>query len=286
MSDHWQHVIGRWLGRISTAVQEAFFPAKCVVCGGFFHPPPRSEDDFWRTTVEHSAFSALGSRVELYRLFAPFLCRECARQIITVESPICSSCGIMFKSREGQDHLCEECIRTPKRFRRARAAVVYEQALRTVIQRYKYRGKIQLARPLGRLLFTVFRRYWEETEIDLIIPVPLHRRRFRKRGYNQAFLPLREWKHASNAVGSAVPVNRRVLERSKPTAPQTGLGRKERMVNLQDAFTVREPAVIQNQRILLVDDVYTTGATVEEGARALLNAGAACVDVLTLARAI
>jgi ComF family protein len=194
-----------------------------------------------------------------------------------------------FESRYGIDHHCGDCSTSPKNFRLARAPLVYEQVFTEVIHCYKYKGKIQLARPLGELLSTAFRLFWEKDSIDMVVPVPLHLKRLRERGFNQAFLLIRQWHAITGKLHfdlSDLQIENNVLVRSIPTAPQSGLGRRQRAANIKDAFGLLNGAKIIDKRILLVDDVYTTGATVDECARLLLHHGAAHVDVLSLARAI
>ncbi|MCI0498766.1 MAG: hypothetical protein L0Y36_03665, partial [Planctomycetales bacterium] len=125
--------------------------------------------------------------------------------------------------------------------------------------------------------------------VDVVVPVPLHPSRLRNRGFNQVFLLMRSWKKRAKADAldlSAVQIEHNVLLRSANTAPQTNLGREERLTNIQNAFTIRMHQKIKDKAVLLVDDVYTTGATVNECARILLKGGAKHVDVLTLARAV
>jgi len=170
----------------------------------------------------------------------------------------------------------------------ARAAGVYEGTLMKTIQRLKYKGKIQLARPLGMLLFFSFIKYWNnKNRIDLIVPVPLHIKRFRKRGFNQAYLLIREWFSYADAFNielSYSKIERNALIKNKQTKPQTGLDRKQRRANIKNAFSIGNASKISGESILLIDDVYTTGATADECAKVLIKEGAKSVDVLTLAR--
>jgi ComF family protein len=159
----------------------------------------------------------------------------------------------------------------------ARAAGLHDQSLMALIHAYKFGGKMQLADPLSKLLTAVYERYWPADAIDLVLPVPLHPARFRKRGFNQAWLLVRPW--------GEVAV-RDLLQRTRRTPAQTGLGRTERLKNVRGTFAVTDPGIVENRHILLVDDVYTTGATVQECARILKKAGARAVDVLTLTRAM
>ncbi|MFW5854151.1 MAG: ComF family protein, partial [Thermodesulfobacteriota bacterium] len=220
-------------------------------------------------------------------LLAPVFCPPCARQFTPVESPFCTICGLMFKSRGGEDHRCEVCLRGPKHFHKVRAFGVYDQSLREAIHLLKYSGKLQLARPLEILLWHTLLRYWSPEEIDLIIPAPLHMRRFRKRGFNQAYLLMRHWPRMAAAENLSLPsekIARTALIRHRRTPHQVKMDREERRANIRNAFTVPDPEKIQDKTILLVDDVYTTGATADECARTLLKSGATRVDVLTLAQ--
>jgi ComF family protein len=195
----------------------------------------------------------------------------------------------VFVSRQGADHLCGACIEKPRKFHRARAAGIYEKGLLKAVHCLKYKGRIELARPLGRVLFSSFQQHWQSDEIDILLPVPLHRRRMRSRGFNQSLLLLRDWPRLMTAAGGdavGIQIAPRLLARSKATPPQIGLGRKERRKNLRGAFTVTTPDQVKKKRILLVDDVYTTGATADACATALRRAGAARVEVLTLARTL
>lgn len=224
-----------------------------------------------------------------HNLMRKFLCEACAAGFEDIESPICPVCGIMFKSREGEDHICGECILSPKSFRIARAVGVYDQTLMEVLHYFKYKGRIQLARPLGQLMFSAFRQYWYDKDIELIVPVPLHSRRLRKRGFNQAFFLVRDWGvYAEKAGMTRTPliIDRDILSRNRWTEPQTGLNRKHRMSNIINAFNINDSSKVIEKNVLLVDDVYTTGATAEECAKTLLQSGAKHVDVLTLARAM
>ncbi len=196
-------------------------------------------------------------------------------------SPLCSRCGIVFKSREGQDHLCGRCLERPGAFTRARAVGIYDQSLRAAVQALKFNAMVQLAPSLGRLLRHAYRHHWPVGDIDLIAPVPLHPRRFRQRGFNQSYLLIADWRSTGGAM-----VVRDLLDRHRDTQPQTGLDRRQRRININRAFSIRRPGQSAGRRVLLVDDVLTTGATVEACARVLLKDGARRVDVLTLARAL
>jgi len=147
------------------------------------------------------------------------------------------------------------------------------------IHRVKFDGETALARSLGRWLARSLPG--EAAEADLVAPVPLHPRRVRERGFNQS-----EILSAAVAAAVVLPHRPRLLVKTTPTRAQTGLGRKDRRRNLKGTFSMGSGAAVSGKRILLVDDIYTTGCTVEECARVLRRAGARRVRVLTLARTI
>jgi ComF family protein len=154
--------------------------------------------------------------------------------------------------------------------------------LREVIQRFKYGRKISLGKSLGRLTARAAEELFVgQKKIDLIVPVPLHARRLRWRGFNQALVLARE-------VGRVrgLPVDPFILRRSRPTPPQTQLAEEERRKNVRGAFTLRSEEAVADRVVLLVDDIYTSGATANECSRVLLRGGAEEVRVLTLARTI
>lgn len=165
---------------------------------------------------------------------------------------------------------------------------IYRAGLLKLIHRFKYNGQARLAGPLGLLLKTGFEHYWSQEMVDLILPVPLYRQRMRQRGFNQAYLMLQPWLD-SKALAKADPswqILRETLVRQRHTSAQTGLDRQARQANLRNAFRVANPQAVVGRHILLVDDVFTTGATADGCARVLRRAGARRVDVLTLARTL
>jgi len=269
--------------RIVRSLTDAFLPVRCAACRSFFRTN-RCASDAPRFTENDTDVLSGGERI-----LSSVICGQCLSDFVPVESPLCTTCGVPFKSREGDDHLCGECLRRPRHFRRARAAAVYSPVMMALVRAYKYNGKIQLAQPLGVLLASTYRRFWPEADIDLILPVPLHSKRFRHRGFNQAYLLVRDWAGPDSPLAGlspAVVIAKEVISRIRPTASQTGLGRQDRLQNIKKAFRVDKKPLIEERCILLVDDVYTTGATADECAKTLLKSGAARVDVLTLARAI
>jgi len=257
------------LKRLLSCMGSALFPAKCLGCGRLFH-----HDAAWPAAADARGVD-IAAEVALY------FCPPCRRRWTAVTSPLCPRCGLVFPSREGEDHLCGRCLKQTGGFTRARAAGIYDGSLRTAVHALKFKGTVSLADPLGTLLFDTFRRFWAVGEIDVVAPVPLHRQRFRQRGFNQAYLLMRKW-----ALPGGTVVIRDLLLRTRATAPQTGLDRRRRRMNIRNAFGVKRPGQSTGKRVLLVDDVLTTGATADACAAALIRDGARRVDVLTLARAL
>lgn len=215
----------------------------------------------------------------------PGFCATCRASIAAPRSPLCSTCGVPFETPSGIDHQCARCLTRPPRFGRARASAIYDAAdprphpLKSVLQRYKYARDASLAPALGGLL--VARAPLPPSAYDLIVPVPLHPDRLRWRGFNQALLLGRQL-----ARWYRIAIDPFSLHRVRPTRPQVELDEGERRRNVAGAFRVTRPDRVRSRDILLLDDVYTTGATVNECSRALRDAGARRVDVLVLARAV
>jgi ComF family protein len=273
---------GVYVGR---ALTDAIFPRKCRACGAYWPHGPQSSSH-----VEYDPDLRAGDH-GLYNIFhrvaLPFLCFDCRTSFEPVRSPLCERCGVMFNSPVGEDHLCSDCLRQPGAFRRARAAGVYSGALMELVHHLKYRACFVLIDPLGQLLQETFQLHWLSGEIDMVLPIPLHARRWRQRGFNQAQMLVDAWAKAKRRSARdryRFPKARDIFVRSRPTAPQTGLGRPERRRNIRGAFRVVDRAAVKGRSILLVDDVYTTGATAAEAARELKENGAEAVDVLTIAR--
>lgn len=268
--------------RIGNSLLEMMFPCKCLACGEIFRP--RSQD------AEEGPLNERERRVASFeRAMRVRLCPACLAGFAPAVSPLCSQCGVVFTGREGADHLCGECIAQPKHFLRARTVGIYSGPLIAVIQCFKFKGMTALARPFSALLFEIFQENWVLGDIDLVLPVPLHPKRMRNRGFNQAWLLIRDWPERLRKVhcgDSGIRVRHGILMRNRPTAPQTGFGKGDRAANLKGAFLVTDPLSIARKRILLVDDVVTTGATVNECARVLLAAGAGQVEVLAVARTL
>lgn len=272
------------VGYIARIVVEAAFPRKCRACNRFWSPGdiPRGGAGRRREGDEPDT----GMNALFQRVASPYICPDCLTVFEPMVSPLCRRCGVMFGSRIGEDHLCGDCLQHPGHFRRARSVGAYDGALMALIHHFKYRACLVLDDPLARLLQQTFVRHWQLGEIDLVVPVPLHGRRLRQRGFNQAQMLVRAWAKLDDGCMTGVHFarSRDVMIRFRPTDPQTGLGKKERRRNIRGAFKVVDHHRVAGMRILLVDDVFTTGATADEAARELKKCGADCVDVLTVAR--
>ena len=194
-----------------------------------------------------------------------------------IEPPWCRRCG----TPQSVDGLCALCRQHPPRFTYARAAARYGGVVREAIHAFKFGGRRSLAEPLADLVAGLGLSALPGPAPDLLVPVPLHRRRERERGYNQALLVARRLERAWG-----IAVSNDALARPGATAPQVDLDAAARRRNVRGAFSVVKPAVVEGRHVVLVDDVLTTGATAAECARTLARAGASVVGVLTIARTV
>lgn len=209
------------------------------------------------------------------------LCAGCREKIRGIGYPCCPICGLPFAATDGIDHLCGPCLTARPAFDSARAAVRFDGPVQELIHRFKYGRKVHLSRPLGLLAAETLSGFIRACGGDCIVPVPLHRKRLRERGFNQAQLLGRvlakQWR---------IPLSVDNLRRVRWTDPQTGLSADDRRRNVRGAFQVADPSRFRGRRLILVDDVYTTGSTATECARTLKDAGAGEVRVVTVARAV
>jgi ComF family protein len=210
----------------------------------------------------------------------PFFCRQCWDRLKPIPPPTCPRCGRPFASSialvHSPTHHCGTCRIRPSALTQTWSLFPYQTPLKEAIVLLKYRGKLSLAKPLAQAMMQTLPVL---PVIDAIIPVPLHPQRLRKREYNQSLLLADRLSHHTH-----IPLLLACLFRNRPTIPQTSLSRKERLRNIRGAFSVAKPADIQERRILLVDDVFTTGTTLHECAKTLRRAGSGPVYGLTLAR--
>jgi ComF family protein len=209
------------------------------------------------------------------------LCAACWPEYTFIAEPHCACCGTPFAADLGPDALCVACLSRRPRFRRARAALAYDARSRRLVLPFKHGDRTDLGRTCGAWMARAGAELLAEA--DLIAPVPLHWRRLLLRRYNQALLLAR-----AAARGSPGRLAPDLLLRRRWTGSQAGLKAKERRGNVRRAFDIhpRWASAVRDKTVLLVDDVLTTGATIEACTEALQRGGAAHVDVLTLARVV
>src|SRR5437660_12089510 len=209
------------------------------------------------------------------------VCAQCWSKLSFIARPFCPRLGIPFVYDPGPELLSMEAIASPPAYQRARAAVRYDEVARTLVHALKYQDRTDLAPAMGRWMARAGRELLDSA--DMLIPVPLHWRRGWSRRYNQsgALARVIEQQTGAKLVSEA-------LRRVRPTLQQIGLSRPQRASNVQGAFKVsaERQSEIQGRRVVLIDDVLTSGATVDACARALLRAKAASVDVLVFARVV
>ena len=206
----------------------------------------------------------------------PYICNDCWKDIQFLEPPWCDICGT-----PGIDGLCDECATTPPRYGKLRSIAFYQTTLQQAIHFFKFEKKKVLARYLTQLLNAHIPLDCPIAEYDLILPVPIHKKRLRERGFNQATL-------LANGIAKAegVPILTNTLVRKRHTVAQSSLDREARQQNLTGAFEIQNPETIRGKRLLIFDDVFTTGATIREAVSELWTADPAEIDVLTLARTL
>lgn len=212
----------------------------------------------------------------------PYFCSGCWSTITPLAPSRCARCDYPFLSpaatSHSPTHLCQSCRRRPPSYTKAWTLYPYQSPLRDAIRLFKYQRKVAMAEPLARLILD---RLPPLDSVDLIIPVPLHIDRLREREFNQSLL-------LADRVGRHLDIRVSCTDviRPAPSPAQTSLSRKERLRNLRGAFAVPHPDAVAGKHILLIDDVFTTGATVNECAKALRKAGSGDVFVLTLGRTV
>ena len=227
------------------------FPADCIHCG----------TPLWNDPV-------------------PFVCQACWETLVPISGPYCPQCGVPFAStvalQHSPAHTCMACRTKSPAFTQTWSVFPYQSPLKEAIVLFKYRGKRSLTKPFLQAMIPALPTL---PMIDALMPVPLHPQRLQEREYNQSLL-------LAHGLSQhlQIPLLLSCLLRVRPTVPQTSLPKKERLTNLHRAFAVDDVSRIKGQRILLIDDVFTTGTTLHECAKTLRKAGSGPVYGLTLAR--
>ena len=209
------------------------------------------------------------------------LCNECFSKITFISEPYCDCCGMpLSKTISDGSKYCISCLEEKKRklIRRARACVVYDGFSKKIILDFKFFDHIENKKLLVNWMNIAGKDIFKN-EIDLIIPVPLHYTRLLKRKYNQSAILATELAKLKN-----IEVNLKCLKKQKITIPQVQCSGRERKKNVKGSFCVTDFNAVKGKRIVLIDDVYTTGATILECAKVLKKAGAKSIDALTIAR--
>jgi ComF family protein len=238
-------------GRLWSALQDLLVPRRCPLCRTWLDPERPEEP----------------------------VCPACRAEHVRRWDQVCLICGRPWSEPDSWSETCPACLRRRPPFRAARFAAAYQGHLAQAIRDFKYRRRLELTPTLGWLLAQADPGPAFPDRFDLVLPVPLHPRRLRGRGFNQSAL-------LAGHLAERGELRLDLLLRLRPTRPQVELQGWARRTNVNEAFGVARPEPVQGRSILVVDDVLTSGSTVEACARALLHAGAGEVFVLTLARAL
>ncbi|MFH1954594.1 MAG: ComF family protein [Pseudomonadota bacterium] len=241
-----------------SALADIIYPPRCPICKEFLHKGRSIRD---------------GDPLSF--------CPTCTADFRPITSPLCPICGTLFSSTLEEDHPCEDCLRKRPFYEAAWAPYRYEGATLNAIHQLKYGAKSFLADFLGPRLSRFTENRFKVPGPLLTMPVPLHPKRLRERGFNQSLLLAR---HV--AKGLQIDLDFLSLRRIRYTMPQTSLAKKKRQENVRGAFQLKRPEAVRGKTILLVDDVATTGNTLNECAVALKRAGSKKIYCVTLARAV
>ena len=206
----------------------------------------------------------------------PYICASCWQDVQFFEPPWCDICGTPDVNGR-----CDACATAPPRYGQLRSIAFYQTTLQRAIHLFKFEKKKVFAQHLVQLINTHIPADCSIAAYDFMLPIPIHKKRLQERGFNQATL-------LANGIAKTedVPVLTDTLVRKRHTVAQSSLDREARQQNIVGAFEIRNPEVIRGKRLLVIDDVFTTGATIREAVNELWTVDPAEVDVLTLARAL
>jgi ComF family protein len=240
------------LKQLLNDISDIIFPLQCLACAEIINSPAN-----------------------------PAFCGPCREKIKFLTGSLCPGCGIPFWSSPASSHICGNCLENKPYFTQARAVANFETIIMEAIHRFKYGRSISVGNALGFFMADFSFPDFDFAQYSLLIPVPLHIKRLRERGFNQSLLLADKLGKKHN-----LPVSFSLLKRQKFILTQTGLNKTEREKNIKGAFVVTDKKKVSNENIILVDDVYTTGATINECAKTLIKTGAQKVAAITLARVI
>lgn len=232
---------------IKNTVYDGIFPPRCPGCDNILFDPDNET--------------------------RPYICMTCGAKIKYISEPMCLRCGKQME--DGDNEFCHDCTNREFFFNRGVAAFSYSEIMKQSMYRFKYNNRREYAKFYALAVERLFADMIEAWQPEVLIPVPLHKSRLRKRGYNQAEVFAKAISGRLN-----IPVDRRILIRTKKTIPQKKLGQKERLLNVENAFQTAS-SIIKYKRVILVDDIYTTGTTINECAHVLKERGVDTVFFVT-----
>ena len=240
----------------------------------------KSKDSGWLQTISNLIFPLCcqSCGVTIESIQNGTLCGTCFSRFTFLKKPYCPVCGLMFLKSGGDSHKCVECRNNPPYFSKARTLVRYSEEVGILVHKFKFGGDLSLLSTFSKWAENKFGHIVDRA--DYIIPVPLHPARIRERGFNQAALLAKVFFPAEKHK------IKYFLKRIKHTTPQSKLGGESRRKNLKNCFILKDRLVVEGKIIYLVDDVFTTGTTVNECAKVLMKAGAKRVEVFTLAMVV
>lgn len=230
-------------------ILDILYPVKCPFCGEIVSAGPKKR-------TAHNG-----------------ICARCREKIVYIEEPRCKKCGKPIRSEEKE--YCFDCAGKTHHFEEGRNLWIHKEPVNQAIYAFKYQNLRIYGKTFGTEMAEHYENYLRKKTVDLIVPIPLHRKRKRRRGYNQAQILAKEL-----SVHTGIPMDESVLKRVRETKPQKELDDKGRRINIRGAFAVTHP--VTGRRIVLVDDIYTTGSTLDEAAKVLRRAGAEKVFFLTI----
>lgn len=279
-------------GDAAETIKDIVFPQRCPVCGDAI---PIERRINVRNLKRNRQQFKKDEKTYLRMLYPAYVCRECISELSYISKPYCKKCGKQLSkvfplNQKNNDHtagdekLCTDCMKKERLFIQSRAILNYDETAREIMAGLKYKSKSEYAGLLSLLAAERLYEWVTEVKPDVIVPVPIHKERLIKRGYNQAEL-------IGNCISefTGIPQRTDLLYRIKNTKAQKELSAEERLLNLQNSFIAdnktgkisgRIKAASENEeglRVLLIDDIYTTGSTMEACTEALLRAGAGSV---------